>query len=243
MSASLKNSNLVLPGQPTRHIGASYSRRTTTDDIFDQLYADITSLELKPGTKVSEIEIAKQFDVSRQPVREAFIRLSNMGLLQVRPQRATIVRKISLQEVSDSRFIRTAIEVEVARVACARFGDEHVSEFEENLALQKRCVDKNDFMSFKILDADFHRQLCYAAGCEMAYRSISEGKAQVDRLCTLSLTRGTEFEEVYQDHVDMFELLKKRDADALVVLTRKHLSRLDETIAEASASDKDYFED
>lgn len=243
MSANLKNDGIVLQGQMLRRVGESFSRRTTTDDIFDQLYADITSLDLKPGTKVSEIEIAKQFDVSRQPVREAFIRLSNMGLLQVRPQRATIVRKISLQEVSDSRFIRTAIEVEVARAACVLFGDQHVSEFEENLALQKRCVEKNDFMSFKVLDADFHRQLCYTAGCEMAYRSISEGKAQVDRLCTLSLTRGTEFEAVYQDHVDMYELLKARDADGLVALTRKHLSRLDGTIAEASASDEDYFED
>lgn len=243
MSVILKNSDIVLPDRTMRHMGGSFSRRTTTDDIFDQLYADITSLVLKPGTKVSEIEIAKQFDVSRQPVREAFIRLSNMGLLQVRPQRATIVRKISLQEISDSRFIRTAIEVEVARAACARFSEEQVGEFEENLALQKRCVEKNDFMSFKVLDADFHRQLCYTAGCEMAYRSISEGKAQVDRLCTLSLTRGSEFEEVYQDHVDMYELLKKRDADGLVALTRRHLSRLDETIAEASASDEDYFED
>lgn len=243
MSVNLKNGDAMLQGQAMRRGDANYSRRTTTDDIFDQLYADITSLILKPGSKVSEVEIAKQFDVSRQPVREAFIRLSNMGLLQVRPQRATIVRKISLQEVSDSRFIRTAIEVEVARAACAHFGEQHVSEFEENLALQKRCVEKTDFMSFKVLDADFHRQLCYTAGCEMAYRSISEGKAQVDRLCTLSLTRGTEFAEVYQDHVDMYELLRKRDADGLVALTRKHLSRLDGTIAEASASDEDYFED
>lgn len=243
MSVNLKNSNIVLPGQAARLAAGNYSRRTTTDDIFDQLYADITSLSLKPGTKVSEIEIAKQFDVSRQPVREAFIRLSNMGLLQVRPQRATIVRKISLQEVSDSRFIRTAIEVEVARAACARFSDEHKSEFEANLAQQKLCVDQNDFMSFKVLDADFHRQLCFTAGCEMASRTISEGKAQVDRLCTLSLKRETEFVQVFEDHVNMYELLKKGDSDGLVALTRMHLSRLDEVIAEASASDEDFFED
>ena len=243
MSVNFKNGDIVLPGDSMRRGSSKFSRRTTTDDIFDQLYADITSLNLKPGTKVSEIEISKQFDVSRQPVREAFIRLSNMGLLQVRPQRATIVRKISLQEVSDSRFIRTAIEVEVARAACARFGDEHKNDFEANLAQQKLCVDQNDFMSFKVLDADFHRQLCYTAGCEMAFRTISAGKAQVDRLCTLSLTRETEFEQIFEDHVKIYELLKRGDSDGLVALTRKHLSRLDEIIAEASASDEDYFED
>ena len=69
MSVNLKNSDISLQGQTMRRGGANFSRRTTTDDIFDQLYADITSLELKPGTKVSEIEIAKKFDVSRQPVR------------------------------------------------------------------------------------------------------------------------------------------------------------------------------
>ena len=50
-------------------------RRTTVDCVFERLHADIINLNLLPGAKLSEVEVARQMDVSRQPVREAFIRL------------------------------------------------------------------------------------------------------------------------------------------------------------------------
>lgn len=227
----------------SRDLSTAYSRRTTTDDVFDRIYSDITTLELKPGTKISEVEVAKHFDVSRQPVREAFIRLSNMGLLVVRPQRATIVRKISRKEVADARFVRAAIEVEVVRTACEQFSTSHCAAFEQNLEQQRLTVEPNDFNRFRELDAEFHKLLCGCAGSELAYKTIQESKAQVDRLCAMSLSRPTEFKEVYEDHVQMYELLKRGDVESLISLMRKHLSRLDTTIAEANLSNEDYFED
>ncbi|MEL6920239.1 MAG: GntR family transcriptional regulator, partial [Pseudomonadota bacterium] len=49
-------------------------RRTTADAVFDQLLDEIVSLSLTPGTKLSEVDVAKRFGVSRQPVRDAFNR-------------------------------------------------------------------------------------------------------------------------------------------------------------------------
>ena len=221
----------------------SLSRRTVTDEIFDKIYSEIISLRLMPGTKLSEIEIAKQFDVSRQPVREAFIRLSNMNLLLVRPQRATIVRKLSHKEIAGARFIRTAIEVEVVRIACKKYSQANQAEFEKNIASQKKTVDDNDFQAFRKLDEEFHKLLCNAAGQQLAYSAISHSKAQIDRLCSISLSRRTEFEQVYLDHCEIFELLKKRDVENLTALIRKHLSRIDATIEEASRSNIEFFED
>ncbi|MCJ7874442.1 GntR family transcriptional regulator, partial [Phaeobacter sp. J2-8] len=64
--------------------------KSATEQVFDALYEAVISLQLTPGTKVSEIEVAKQLGVSRQPVRDAFFRLSNLGFLAIRPQRATL---------------------------------------------------------------------------------------------------------------------------------------------------------
>ncbi|MGB5556853.1 MAG: GntR family transcriptional regulator, partial [Paracoccaceae bacterium] len=50
-------------------------RRTSVDVVFDYLYEEIADLRLRPGDKISEAEIAAQFDISRQPVRDAFSRL------------------------------------------------------------------------------------------------------------------------------------------------------------------------
>ena len=92
-------------------------RITSTDRIFEELYARIVGLDLLPGTKISETDVAKSFGYSRQPVREAFTRLANLNLLLIRPQRATIVRPFSRDLIANARFVRAAIELEVVRNA------------------------------------------------------------------------------------------------------------------------------
>ena len=95
----------------------SAPKRTATDLSFEALYQAVIALELPPGAKVSEAEIAKALDVSRQPVRDAFYRLSKLGFLSMRPQRATLVTKISKRAVLNAIFVRTALEVEALRTA------------------------------------------------------------------------------------------------------------------------------
>lgn len=217
-------------------------RRTTSDDIFDEIYLQISTLKIPPGTKLSEVEIAKQFDVSRQPVREAFIRLSNIGLLLIRPQRATVVRKISLQEVATARFIRLSIELEVSRRACANFEPKHEKPFRKNLAEQKAMIVSGSLDGFGKLDAGFHRLICDVAGMPDVYEAIAEQKAKVDRLCALSLTNEEECKEVYKDHEKLLAFLIEKDTDGYIASLRSHLSRLDFTIAQLSKSHQHFIE-
>ena len=94
-------------------------RRTTTDMVFDQLHQEISTLELLPGTKLSEADVAQRYGVSRQPVRDAFSRLENLDLLLIRPQRATEVRGFSLEHIAHARFVRRSVEIEVINYACS----------------------------------------------------------------------------------------------------------------------------
>lgn len=221
----------------------STERRTSADDVFERLRADIVSLRLVPGTKLSEVEVAKQSDVSRQPVREAFIRLNNMNLLQVRPQKATLVRKISVQGILNTRFIRTAIEVEVVRKACEAADDGDLKKIERNLKQQKRAANKRETDHFHQLDYDFHHLMCAAAKVEFAFEAIEDNKSQVDRLCMLSLANKDGMLELCLDHSRIFEALKQRDGDAIVAATRLHLTRLDKTLADARKNHPDFFDD
>ena len=92
-------------------------RASIADQVFDVLHQQVLSLALPPGTKMSEAEIAKQLNVSRQPVRDAFYRLSKLGFLLIQPQKATQVSPIHIQDILRARFVRTSIEVEVMRRA------------------------------------------------------------------------------------------------------------------------------
>lgn len=216
-------------------------RRTASDDVFDYLYSNIISLEIEPGTKMSETEIAKQFGISRQPVREAFIRLSDMKLLEIRPQRATTVRKIYHKEILDARFIRAAVEVEVARLACERYDGACDDDFTANLVRQKQAMDQTNFEEFHSLDYDFHLLLCVAADCEFAHKTIVDNKSHVDRLCALSLSSKEHFGTVYDDHLDIFHALKAQDVDRLTSRLRIHLTRLDSTIDSVRETHSNYF--
>jgi len=224
-------------------VSFSNDRRTTADEIFDQLQADIVAMRLPPGTKVSESEIAKQHGVSRQPVREAFIQLNNLGLLQVRPQKATLVRKISIQGILNARFIRTAVEIEVMRKACKTATEKDFAQFDINLKAQKRAARSVDAAKFHLLDYDFHQLICLAADSEFAFATIAENKSQVDRLCMICLTDKKSMLALIDDHSQIFDALQQRNLDSMIDLTRSHLSRLDSTLKTAHEEHSEFFED
>src|SRR5689334_226075 len=81
----------------------------------------ILSMRLLPGARLPEQELAQSCGVSRQPVREAIIALAAVGLVEVQPQRGTIVTRLSVRKMMQARFVREAIEVAVVRKACERF--------------------------------------------------------------------------------------------------------------------------
>ena len=78
--------------------------------IYRTLRQDIVTCAIAPGAFLSEKEISTRVNVSRQPVREAFIKLAEAGLVPVFPQRGTVVMNISSTRLSDRRFIREAGE-------------------------------------------------------------------------------------------------------------------------------------
>lgn len=220
----------------------AYERRTTADVVFDQLHDDIVSLKLLPGTKLSEAEVARRFGVSRQPVRDAFSRLGNLELLLIRPQRATEIRGFSKARIGHARFIRLAIELEVVRQACAVWDDSRRAQVEENIALQQNAVDNAQEDLFHALDYQFHKMICELGSNPMAFATIEDCKHKIDRLCMLSFGRENESAHLLQDHRDLVAALAARNVDDATAVTRRHLGRLDDTIAEIYQKHSNYFE-
>ncbi len=217
-------------------------RRTSADLVFQHLYDEIVSLRLLPGRKMSEADIASQFGISRQPVRDAFNRLGNLGLLLIRPQKATEVKKFSQDAIVTARFVRAAIEIEVTRRAVTRWNGANSAEFERALAEQDAAVRNQDVTALHALDLDFHRQLCGVAQASFAFDTITENKARVDRLCVLSMMQKDGMRQVVEDHRRIFVHLQNRDPDAAEAAMRRHLSRLDATIDTVRHEYAEYFE-
>lgn len=218
-------------------------RLTTTEEVFRQLRSDIIALRLLPGSKISEVEVAKACNVSRQPVREAFMRLGELNLLEIRPQRATRVRKISHEDLRSTRFIRAALEVEVVRTACEVATKQCLDPLAENLKLQKIAVETGDADELHALDYEFHKLICDAASCPLVFKTIAEIKAHTDRVCMLELSDAAGRLEVLEGHTDIFNAICAGDQETAVAMMRLHLRHLDGTLATACENYPDFFEE
>lgn len=216
--------------------------RSTADIVFDRLYEEIVSLDLLPGAKISEADVGRRFGVSRQPVRDAFNRLGNLDLLEVRPQRATVVRRFSLAEIENTRFLRLSVELEVIKSACELWDADKTALLQEAIAAQKAALKQGEMEQFHALDYSFHKTICEASGRPMAFDTISLCKQKVERLCVLSLEHDQEGTEILTDHIAIAEALSARSVEDARNLTRHHLSRLDDTIVDIHKSHAEYFE-
>ena len=217
-------------------------RRTTIDAVYDELYDEIASLRILPGAKLSEADIARRFGVSRQPVRDAFTRLENKGLLLIRPQKATVVCGFSMQKIAHARFVRVAVELEVLRAACMVWDNQRSERLRKNLHEQKTAVSNNDSGAFHSLDYQFHGMICNLSGHPLAFETIEECKQSIDRLCVLSLDRRDEAAVLVQDHEEIASALDNHDEARAVEAARCHFARLDETIDEIHAKHAEFFD-
>ena len=215
---------------------------TTTDQVFAALYAAVISLRLAPGRKLSEADIARQLGVSRQPVRDAFFRLSKLGFLQIRPQRGTLVTKISARAVFDAAFVRTALEAECVRLAAERLTPGDLAMLRDHLARQGRALDAGDPQAFHALDDSFHLALCTIAGHRHVWELILEQKAHMDRVRFLTLSADRQ-REVLADHTALVEAIAARSPGAADAELRRHLGTIHADLPKIRAAHPGVFDE
>src|SRR5690606_16940124 len=101
-----------------------------------------------------------------------FIKLAEVGLVDVRPQRGTTVVLISYREVENARFIREALEVAVARKAAVDATDRDIEKINEALVAQREANALGDLAAFLRHDESFHQAIAVAADCERAWKML-----------------------------------------------------------------------
>jgi DNA-binding GntR family transcriptional regulator len=194
--------------------------------IIQRLRQAIIEMQLRPGEGLSEKEIALRYGVSRQPVREAFIKLAEQGLLQVLPSRGTYVVKISVREVLNARFVREAIECALVRAAASLIGDDGVAAIERLIAAQKQAAGEGDFSRFYALDEAFHRAIADCVECDYAMRVVESARAQTDRVRYLSLPEASPLSLLISQHEAILAGLRARDPQRAEAAMRVHLREI-----------------
>ncbi|MGO4909846.1 GntR family transcriptional regulator [Pseudorhodobacter sp. W20_MBD10_FR17] len=192
---------------------------------------------LPPGTKVSEQEIADTIGTSRQPVREAFLRLAGEGLLEIRPQRGTFVSKITATEVLDARFVREAVEADLIRLACQKADGENIKNLRDLLTAQANAKNAAQFMA---LDEAFHRAIAQIAGRARAWDHLQRLKSQMDRVRFLQL-KEFPIPTLIAQHKAMVDAIEAHTSDTAEAEMRAHLRLIEADLPSIAAAHPNYF--
>ncbi|MBO9599589.1 MAG: GntR family transcriptional regulator, partial [Cohnella sp.] len=182
------------------------------DQVYEELRQRIMQLVLKPGQGLSEKEIAELLQVSRTPVREAFIKLAGDDLVRILPQRGTFVSKISIRAVRQAGFVREALEVAVMKKAIAALQPEDEERLLRIVEQQTACGPDAP-SAFYQLDEQFHQTLGAISGFPAAWDVVRSVKLQMDRGRYLSLPLERRQTTIVEQHRAIVEALIARDGE------------------------------
>jgi DNA-binding GntR family transcriptional regulator len=194
--------------------------------ISQLLRHKIVTNQLLPGQALSESELATLLGVSRQPVREALIRLSEGGLVRILPQRGTLVTRISLSGVTGGRFVRDAVERAAVRRAAMEAPPGAAQAMHRIIDAQEEALGAENHPAFLALDDELHGSFAAAMGHPGAWSALGEVKLQMDRVRYLSIPDATPSLVLIAQHRAIVAAIARRDPDAAEEAMRLHLSEV-----------------
>lgn len=201
-------------------------RGFTQQNIYWQLRDEIVSLVLVPGTVISTQETADRLGASRTPVREAFIRLQRENLLEVTPQKATVVSHIDTKRVWQERFVREALEVENLDRFMEIVNEDILEVMRQNLRQQKLAMEEKRYVDYIKLDNAFHLYALLVTGEELGAEVVGQLNGHYDRIRLLTAMEEHIAFNAIGEHARLIESYEKRDLELAKTLLRAHLQQL-----------------
>jgi DNA-binding GntR family transcriptional regulator len=189
--------------------------------VFQELRRRIVTLELPPGSQLSENDLARDLSVSRTPVRESLILLAEENLVQVFPQLGSFVSRVDPERVAEAQFVREAIELASLTDAVEMTGPDGIAGLRETIALQRRS--DGDLEEFFALDERFHEELLALGGHAKAWRTVHSAKAHLDRARRLGLREVSPVGGLIDQHAEVIDALERGDLPATTAAMRGHL--------------------
>lgn len=202
------------------------SKEPLNQQIYRFLKKAIIECQLMPDAPVSENEVASKFrfKISRQPVREALIKLSENGFVVIEPKKTTRVSRISKSEIRQGVEIRKALECHLVRLACGRITPEELQQLENNVTSQRFVAEQYKLHDHFALDDEFHRLIVQSAGVDRAWDIIEGIKGLMDRVRFLSLEYElTPMIVTSNAHHKIYEALRTGDQNSCAAAMEAHL--------------------
>lgn len=198
------------------------ARKSLAEQATERIYQALIHGEMKPGQRINEVELARAFGVSRNPVREALRRLEHSGLLYSEAGRGTFVRKLQLSDIDEIYSFRRTIEVFAARLAVKHLRPKELQSLEHLFDKMRASALSGSGVGTVENDLLFHRRICELSGNSRALRCFDDLSAEI-RMLIMLVNRRYEVEEAVDDHLPILEALRTRDPDESARTIAEHI--------------------
>jgi GntR family transcriptional regulator, rspAB operon transcriptional repressor len=215
---------------------------TAASKIYSDLRIELVSLQRQPGEPVSEAEIALSYGVSRTPVREAILKLSDEGLLEIFPQSGIFVSRISVAALPEAIIIRKALEETTARLAAERATSSQILVLHSILELQREANTVGDRDAFHHSDEAFHAGIADIAGYPGIWKLIQQVKIHIDRYRRLTLPQQGRMGGAIAEHEAILAAIERHDPPRARIAMENHLERLLRDILTTQSINPQFFD-
>ena len=201
-------------------------RMTLADQVLDRVVEAIVVGEITPGSSISEIEIADRFGVSRGPAREAIFRLEAKGLVTRTAHLGARVVSLTLEDLQALFKMRESIEGMACRLAAQRIGSDELQFLEACLARDAAEPEITEGRRYiqPSGDRDFHVAIMRASHNARLERALYGDIYDVLRLYRVrSSTTPGRSQSALEEHQQILDALKRKDADAAEFSMRQHI--------------------
>lgn len=203
------------------------TKETNREYVYRVLKENIMILTLVPGDSISEPEICKSFQMSRTPIREAFIKLSEDGLLDIFPQKGSYISKLNFKKIVSSIFMREALEKEVFLVAYKNLTNEDILELKKIVSFQENIYNfGNNSKEFYELDNRFHKYIFKQCGFESIWNCIENMSLDYNRLRFLDTISSENNIKVINQHKKIIEAIEKKSITDFNLIIHEHLRNI-----------------
>ena len=197
--------------------------KSLEERVYYELEEEILNGTLKRGEALTELSLSERLGVSRTPVRGAIHKLVDAGLVELTPNRGTVVIGVTEDDLVDIYKIRMRLEGLASATAAKSMTEEEIKEISDSLDLAEFYISKNDAEHLKELDSEFHMAIYKATGNRMLFKILTNLHKTIKLYRKLSLNVEGRLEKSVKEHREILNAIAKRDAEEADRLTFSHI--------------------
>jgi DNA-binding GntR family transcriptional regulator len=220
---------MTTPALPI-HQPEAADARSLADQAYYRIRELIVTLELPPGSLVSERELMERLGLGRTPVREALRALARERLVEVYPRRGMFVSGVDVRDLAGLSEVRITLEPHAARLAAERATDADRAQIDVLLEEVDRIRDGSDERALIDLDQRIHRHLYRCAHNPFLEETLNEYYVLTLRIWFLALDRVTRLEDAVHEHGELLRAVREGDGVAAEEAMRRHVSGFEDAI-------------